>query len=88
MGLGSIRSVAVALIEAGRAEGTPVAVVSRATHRDERVVRGTLSTIAESVDHAKLQSPALIIVGEVVTRAVMSPAMAGVQSRDALERAV
>ncbi|WP_181704203.1 precorrin-4 C(11)-methyltransferase [Chthonobacter albigriseus] len=41
----------------------PVAVVFRASWPDERVIRGTLGTIAEAVREADLERTALILVG-------------------------
>jgi precorrin-4/cobalt-precorrin-4 C11-methyltransferase len=41
----------------------PVAIVFRASWPDERVLRGTLSTIAEEVREAGLERTALILVG-------------------------
>lgn len=41
----------------------PAAVVFRATWPDERVIRGTLATIAEEVAQAGLERTALILVG-------------------------
>ncbi|MEO1283216.1 MAG: hypothetical protein AAFV69_15995, partial [Pseudomonadota bacterium] len=44
----------------------PVAVVYRASWPDERVIRGTLSTIAEELAKDPVERTALIIVGEVL----------------------
>ncbi len=46
---------------------TPVAVVSRASWPDERVVEGTLGTIADKVSAAGISRQALILVGEVLS---------------------
>ena len=43
----------------------PVIVVYRATWPDQRILRGTLATIARQVRKAKLTRTALILVGEV-----------------------
>ena len=48
--------------------------MSRATLPDERMVIGTLGTLGDRVREAKLEAPAIVIVGEVVARAVESPA--------------
>jgi len=45
---------------------TPVAVVSRASWPDERIVEGTLADIAERVAAAGIGRQALILVGEVL----------------------
>jgi uroporphyrin-III C-methyltransferase len=73
MGLGRLAETCAELVAHGRSAQTPVAVVSRATLRDQRTVRGTLADIAERVSAADLPAPALVIVGDVVARAVASP---------------
>ncbi len=66
MGLTTLTRLARELIVAGRAPSTPVAVVRAGTTYEQRVVTGTLSDIAGKVSAAKLESPVVIIVGEVV----------------------
>ena len=44
----------------------PVAVVYRATWPEERVIRGTLGTIAAEVAKTPLERTALILVGKVL----------------------
>ena len=73
MGLGKLSERAATLVSSGRSPSTPVAVVSKATLPSQRAVYGTLTTIAELVREASLEAPALVIVGEVVARAVASP---------------
>jgi siroheme synthase len=70
MGISTLHETARRLIEDGRAPTTPVAVVSRATLPDERVIVADLATIAREVVEAALPTPALVIVGEVVARRV------------------
>ncbi len=67
MGLGQIREICAGLIEHGRGHDTPVAVVERATTDAQRVILGTLRTIAGKCTRSKVRSPSLIIVGEVVS---------------------
>ncbi len=64
MGLHRLKIIASKLIEAGNPENFPVAVISRGTTKDEKVVTGTLKNIAKKAKD--LQTPAIIIVGEVV----------------------
>src|SRR5207237_7912691 len=73
MGLSRIEATCAALVVAGRSPETPAAVVSRATLPDERVVVGTLADIAGRARDAGTAAPALLIVGEVVARRVVSP---------------
>jgi uroporphyrin-III C-methyltransferase len=74
MGLGSIDATCTALVAGGRSARTPAAVISRATTADERVVVGTIASIAALANSESLAAPALLIVGEVVALAVESPA--------------
>ena len=74
MGLSTLRETARSLVAAGRSPCTPVAVVSHATLPTQREVIADLATIADAVDAAALPAPALVIVGEVVDRRVVSPA--------------
>lgn len=66
MGMRRIREIAQALIDGGRDAQTPAAVVRWGARPKQRTVVGTLSNIAEVATNAGLQSPAIIIVGEVV----------------------
>lgn len=68
MGLRRLRAIAEALVtDAGRAADTPVAVISRGTRPDQRVVSGTLADIATKVSDSGLETPSVVVVGEVVT---------------------
>ncbi len=73
MGLATLRATALALVAAGRSPETPVAVVSHATLPTQREVIATLATVADAVEVAQVPAPALVIVGEVVARRVISP---------------
>jgi len=48
---------------------TPVAIVERATHDDERVTTATLSTLGATIAAAHVRAPAVIVVGEVAAYA-------------------
>jgi len=74
MGLTRLAAACAALVASGRRPDDAAAVVSRATLPDERVVVGTLGDVAEKAQAAGLEAPALLIVGEVVARRVVSPA--------------
>ncbi|MEO8081536.1 MAG: uroporphyrinogen-III C-methyltransferase [Caldimonas sp.] len=66
MGLGALAQICVRLVEHGVPGTMPAAVVQQGTTQEQRVVTGTLADLAERVEAAGLQSPCLIIVGEVV----------------------
>jgi uroporphyrin-III C-methyltransferase len=66
MGLASLPRITRDLMAAGRSPETPVAVVSRGTLPDERVVVSTLAEVDRRVAEEDLPSPATVVVGEVV----------------------
>jgi uroporphyrin-III C-methyltransferase len=61
--LGTIRR---RLMEGGRFADEPVAVVSRASQPDERVLETTLGMCVEDVATQKIEPPAIVVIGEVV----------------------
>ncbi|WP_111643019.1 siroheme synthase CysG [Marinimicrobium alkaliphilum] len=67
MGLVGLSEICQALVEHGRAPGTPVALVEKGTTRDQRVLIGDLATISDLVAANDVHGPTLLIVGEVVT---------------------
>lgn len=73
MGLSTLAETCAGLVARGRPPSTPALVVSRATTPAERRVTGDLATISALVREARLEAPALLIVGEVVAHAVESP---------------
>jgi uroporphyrin-III C-methyltransferase/precorrin-2 dehydrogenase/sirohydrochlorin ferrochelatase len=66
MGLSQLRTIFARLIEAGAPQSLPAALVAQATLPEQRVIVGTLSTLAEQAQAEGVQSPALLIVGDVV----------------------
>lgn len=66
MGLSRLPEISAALLFHGRGADTPVAVIAQGSLPGERVVVGTLGTIAGDVARAGLKAPATIVVGEVV----------------------
>lgn len=66
MGLGNLEMISTKLVENGRSADTPAAVISRATTPRQRTVTGTLANIRQRVEEAKIEAPALIVVGDVV----------------------
>jgi uroporphyrinogen III methyltransferase / synthase len=65
MGVGNIEGIARRLIEAGRAEDEPVAVVERGTLPGQRTVMGILADIDKRVEDAGVRPPAITLVGPV-----------------------
>ena len=67
MGLRLLPQFMKQLLEHGADATMPVAVVEKGTRADQRVVTGTIADIADKVAQAKVESPAMIIIGTVVT---------------------
>jgi uroporphyrinogen III methyltransferase/synthase len=66
MGMWRLEAITSAIIEGGRDPRTPAAVVQWGARPEQRVVTGTLATIAERTRQEGLTNPAVIIVGHVV----------------------
>ncbi len=64
MGLRQLPLIARRLMEAGKAPGTPAAVVSGGNATHPATVRGTLADIWEKTSEAGVMTPAVIVVGE------------------------
>lgn len=63
MGLNSLEQIAARLTAAGKPPETPAAVVSGGNAPHPATVRGTLADIAEKARAARVQAPAVIVVG-------------------------
>lgn len=50
----------------GYNENTPIAVVKKASWKDELIIKGNLSNIVSKVKEAKITKTAMIVVGEVL----------------------
>lgn len=66
MGLMGLPTICAQLQAHGRSPDTPVALIERATTTEQKVSRGTLSTMVDIVSRAQPAAPTLIIVGDVV----------------------
>lgn len=66
MGLTCADEIAAKLLAGGLAADTPVAIIENGCRKDQRDIISTLQEFPETVLREKVQSPALIIVGEVV----------------------
>lgn len=67
MGASRLPQIVERLLSAGRAPETPIAIIERGTHAHQRVRVATLGTIRAHVAAEPVRSPALIVIGEVVT---------------------
>jgi len=66
MGFANLPTIVQKLIEHGMSPDRGCAVISKGTRFDQRSVSGTLRNIELLVAEAKLETPALIVVGDVV----------------------
>jgi uroporphyrin-III C-methyltransferase len=82
MGLTKLREIADRLIDHGREPTTPVAVVSKAHKRRQRVIRGRLGHIASRVEQSDLDTPATIVIGDVVKTGSPGNGESGVRIAD------
>ena len=66
MGLAHLADLSRAFIEKGAAPSLPVALIENGTRPNQRVLSGTLDTIAEKAVKAGVKGPAILIIGSVV----------------------
>ena len=66
MGLVGLEKICAQLIAHGQRANMPVALISKGTTPDQKVVVGTLADIASKVTEHQIQAPTLTIIGEVV----------------------
>lgn len=69
MGLTAVKSVCQGLIDAGMAKEMPAAVLEKGTTAYQRRVVSDLAHLPLEVEKAKVQSPAIIVVGKVCSLA-------------------
>ncbi len=67
MGLNNLGDIIKNLISNGKDENTKVAVIMRGTSSKQKKVVGTIKDIEKKVEKAKLKSPCIIVMGEVVS---------------------
>ena len=67
MGLSSLDAITRGFLSHGAEPATPAAVIENGTRAGQRVITGTLESLLEKAELASIKSPALIIVGSVVS---------------------
>jgi uroporphyrin-III C-methyltransferase / precorrin-2 dehydrogenase / sirohydrochlorin ferrochelatase len=67
MGLRNLEALAQEFVLRGASADLPAAIVDNATRANQRVIVGTLGTLAAKARAAELSGPSIIIVGTVVT---------------------
>jgi uroporphyrin-III C-methyltransferase len=65
MGIATSAQITEKLIADGLAPDVPVAVIENATRADMRVLRSSLAGLSHLVESERVQSPALIVIGQV-----------------------
>jgi len=66
MALKHIDQISTRLMQEGRSASEPVAVVSKATSPEQRVLETTLGACAADVAQSGIEPPAIVVIGEVV----------------------
>jgi len=69
MGVAALAMVGERLVAHGRSPATPVAIVENGSRPDQRVTLATLATLDDVARRGAVESPALLIVGEVAALA-------------------
>ena len=69
MGVSALAQIRAQLLEAGLPASTPFALVENGSRSSQRVVSGQLRNLAETARQHQVQSPALLIVGDVAALA-------------------
>ena len=65
MGVATAEAITEKLIADGLSPDTPVAVMERATRADARYLRTLLTDMADLIAREGVQSPALLVIGDV-----------------------
>ncbi len=69
MGVAGLPTIQQRLCEAGRTETTPFALIENGARAQQRVLTGTLKTLAHTAQTYAVRPPALLILGEVTALA-------------------
>src|SRR5919198_525960 len=67
MGVENLESISHKLIKAGMSKESYVAIIENGTTKKQRIVKGNLSNIVEKAQEKEMKSPAIIIIGKVVS---------------------
>jgi len=69
MGIGTFQQMVAGLLRLGMRASVPVAIVERGFAHDQRTTFGRLDTIGELATSVGVRSPAVVVIGEVVSLA-------------------
>jgi uroporphyrin-III C-methyltransferase/precorrin-2 dehydrogenase/sirohydrochlorin ferrochelatase len=70
MGVSKTGSICSNLIDAGQSPACPAAIIENGCTPRQRVITGTLESLPQLAENARITSPALLIIGEVAALAV------------------
>ncbi|WP_237484066.1 uroporphyrinogen-III C-methyltransferase [Vibrio hippocampi] len=85
MGLSKAQWISDNLIESGMAATTPVAIIEKGCCPEQRTYIGQLSDLEQIKQQHRIQSPALIVIGKVVTVAEQMQWLSQLNTRAAIE---
>ncbi|MDP9018118.1 MAG: uroporphyrinogen-III C-methyltransferase [Candidatus Eremiobacteraeota bacterium] len=66
MAMGNLPTIVAKLLEAGLSGQMPAAVIREGTRPSQQTIVSTLATLVEDVAAARIGSPAIVVIGEVV----------------------
>jgi uroporphyrin-III C-methyltransferase/precorrin-2 dehydrogenase/sirohydrochlorin ferrochelatase len=66
MGLARLDRIVEKLVEHGAPAARPAAIIAQGSTAQQRVIAATLATVGELAARAAIESPALLVVGDVV----------------------
>ncbi len=69
MGVAHLPQITQCLMKNGRSAHTPAAIIQQGTTAEQKVVTGTLATIADIAQREKIRPPAITVVGEAAALA-------------------
>ncbi len=81
MGVATADAIAEKLIADGVSPATPVAVLEKGTRKDSRALRTLLADLGGMIAREQVQSPALIVVGDVVLRGTADDRLAAIAAQ-------
>jgi len=67
MAVAYLRAIADTLIDAGRPRDTPAVVIENASLPQQRILRTTLTALADDADRENIVPPAVVVIGDVVS---------------------
>jgi uroporphyrin-III C-methyltransferase len=79
MGITNLSEITTGLIAAGMSRNTPACAIRNGTWQDQAALISTVATLAADVAEAELTSPAIVVIGEVVSLADASMVNANIE---------